>query len=114
MEALPLWAIISGICGGIITILGALEKIMSAKKVITAPEREQDKRIASLEARCDAYDRYFDSDKQRISDLEISLSIMMRAEFALLSHAVNGNDVDKLKEAQTEMFNYLSQRGILT
>ncbi len=112
MESIPFWTAILAICGGIITIIGAVEKVVNAGKAINAPNAEQDRRIKELEERCDRYDQYFSSDKQRLNDLEQTLSILMQAQFALLSHAINGNDVDKLKTVQSSMLNYLTMRGI--
>lgn len=112
MDAVSFWAVVLAICGGIITIIGAIEKIVGAGKTINAPNKEQDRRLDALEKRCDKFDRLFDLDKQRIADLEQMLSVMMQAEFALLSHAINGNDTDKLKQVQSSMMEYLTKRGI--
>lgn len=112
METIPYIAMILAICGGIITIIGAAEKIVNAGKFINSPNMEQDKRLDALEARCDKYDLYFSSDKQRLSDLEQSLSVLMQSQFALLSHAINGNDTDKLKTVRDTMLEYLTKRGI--
>ncbi len=112
MDVLPIWTVILGICGGIITIFGAIEKIINARKVLHAPGAEQDRRIKALEERCDRYDQYFSSDKQRLNDLEQSLSVLMQGTFALLSHAINGNDVEVLRKTQREMLDYLTKRGI--
>ena len=112
MDMIPFWPVILAICGGIVTIIGAIEKIVNAGKVMNAPNLEQNKRLDALEARCDKYDVYFRSDKQRLNDLEQSLSVLMQAQFALLSHAINGNDTDKLKRAQEDMLEYLTKRGI--
>ena len=112
MDVIPFWAVVLSICGGIVTIIGAAEKIVNAGKYINTPNVEQDKRLDALEARCDKYDRFFDSDKQRLNDLEQSLSVLMQSQFALMGHAINGNDVDKLKKAQNDMLEYLTKRGI--
>ena len=112
MNVIPFWAVVLAICGGIVTIIGAVEKIVNAGKFVNAPNVEQDRRLDALEARCDKYDRFFDSDKQRLTDLEQSLSVLMQSQFALMSHAINGNDVDKLKKAQNDMLEYLTKRGI--
>jgi hypothetical protein len=112
MELSAMWAIVLAVCGGVLTIINTIDKIVGAGKAINAPNVEQDRRIAALEVRCDKYDRYFDSDKQRISDLEQMLSVLMQAQFALLSHAINGNDTEKLKEVQSHMMDYLTNRGI--
>lgn len=112
MDLIPFWAVVLAICGGIVTIIGAIEKIVNAGKVINGPNAEQNRRIKALEERCDKFERYFMRDNQRLNDLEQSLSILMQGNFALLSHAINGNDVGKLKEVRDEMFDYLSKRGI--
>lgn len=112
MDVIPFWAVVLAICSGIVTIIGAVEKIVNAGKFVNAPNVEQDKRLDALEARCDKYDRFFDSDKQRLNDLEQSLSVLMQSQFALMGHAINGNDVDKLKKAQNDMLEYLTKRGI--
>lgn len=112
MEPATFWGIILAVCGGVITLINAIEKIVSAGKTINAPNVEQNRRIAALEERCDKFDRYFDSDKQRIADLEQMLAVLMQAEFALLSHAINGNDIEKLKQVQSTMMDYLTMRGI--
>ena len=112
METIPIWVTILGICGGITTIINAIEKIVNAGRAVNAPNAEQNRRLKELEIRCDRYDTYFSSDKQRIMDLEQSLSILMQGTLALISHAVNGNDVDKLKYTQEHMLDYLTKRGI--
>ena len=112
MDLTTAWAIILAICGGILTIINAVEKIVGAGKALNAPNAEQDRRLAALEARCDKYDRYFDSDKQRIADLEQMLSVLMQAQFALLSHAINGNDTENLRKVRDDMLAYLTKRGI--
>lgn len=112
METISIWALILGVCGAIITVIGAIEKLVDMGKIVQEPNAEQNLRIAKLESRCDAFERYLEHDKKRIDDLESSLSMIMKVQFALLSHAINGNDLDKLKDVQSEMLTYLSQRGI--
>lgn len=56
METIPFWAVVLAICGGIVTIIGAIEKVVGAGKVLHAPNAEQNRRIAELEKRCDKYD----------------------------------------------------------
>ena len=112
MDPVVIWGIVLAVCGGVTTIINAVDKVVGAGKAINAPNVEQDRRIAALEVRCDKYDRYFDSDKQRIQDLEQMLSVLMQAQFALLSHAINGNDTDKLRKVQESMMDYLTKRGI--
>lgn len=106
------WGLILAICGGIITLVNTAEKIATARKVIAAPYTEITDKLKALEARCDRYDTYFSADKQRIESLEQAISLLMQAEFAILSHEINGNDVAKLKEAHDNMLDYLTRKGV--
>ena len=36
----------------------------------------------------------------------------MQAQFAILDHAIDGNDTEKLRSAKAKMMDYLTQRGI--
>lgn len=47
------------------------------------------------------------SDKEHLDALEDGQRVFLRAMNALISHEINGNSTDKLKEAQQEILNYL-------
>ena len=48
-----------------------------------------------------------DSDDKRIQHLEEGNKVKCKALRALLSHGINGNSVDKLEKAMTELDEYL-------
>ena len=50
-----------------------------------------------------------DTDK-RLTASETQGKIMLKGLSALLSHEINGNSIDKLTKAQTEITNYLIDR----
>lgn len=50
------------------------------------------------------------SDKERIDALEEGQKAICRGVLALLSHEINGNSIDKLKEASAEITDYLIER----
>lgn len=50
------------------------------------------------------------SDKERIDALEEGQKAICRGVLALLSHEINGNSIDKLREASTQITNYLIER----
>ena len=52
-------------------------------------------------------DRKLDNDHQRIKHLEEGNKVKCKALRALLSHSVNGNSIDKLEKAMTELDEYL-------
>ena len=51
-----------------------------------------------------------DRDKNRIDSLEAGNKVICRGILALLSHEINGNSADKLKDAKDELTNYLIER----
>jgi len=50
---------------------------------------------------------YLDNDNRRIKTIEAGNRITQQALLALMSHALNGNDVDKLEKARDDLQEYL-------
>ena len=50
------------------------------------------------------------TDKERIEALEAGQKAVCRGVLALLSHEINGNSIDKLREASAEITDYLIER----
>lgn len=103
---------IAAICALIVSIGAVIALFLKLRDRAIAPDKRQNDRITRLEERLADYDRWLDSDKKRIEALETSLSMQMKCQFALLSHAINGNDIDKLKTVQDEMQTYLTTKGV--
>lgn len=55
-------------------------------------------------------DRKLGSDNERIGSLESGNKVICKALIAMLSHEINGNSIDKLQHALTELQNYLIER----
>lgn len=65
---------------------------------------------ATIEQRLDEHDSKLTNDYRRINDLAAGNRAMCLGIKALLSHEINGNSVDKLRAAQTDIDNYLINR----
>lgn len=100
------------ICGAIVSVSAAVTIIIKVVQKAKAPEKKQDERITKLEERMDKFQQYFDNDNKRLTDLEKGNIITQQALFALLSHAINGNDIDGLKKAKRDMEDYLVTKGV--
>lgn len=101
--------IILAACGGIITIGGAITVIAGWISKMKSPEKAQDERIAQLEIRLngiEARNAVYDKELSRITE---TLALIMKAQFATLGHAINGNDIDTIKKVQAEMQEYLTK-----
>ena len=89
------------------TIMAAIKNHLEAKKRHNAP-------IDTLTTRVDAHDKMLSNDKRRLEEMDERLSIlrgesamMLKGVRALLSHEINGNSEDKLKDSYESIDNYL-------
>jgi len=55
-------------------------------------------------------DQKLDSDNKRIKTLEEGNKAVCKALIALLSHEINGNSIDKLQKAMSDLQEYLIER----
>ena len=97
-------------CAGISVVAGAVVWVIKAIKAARAPAQKTEARIKALEESVERYEKYFANDKDRLDVMEEGNRIMQRAMLALLSHGIDGNDVDSLKAAKNELQKYLIER----
>ena len=95
------------IAGAIITIGGAIKIVVGWIRALRSPNVKQDKAIEQINARLDKGDRSFEADDSRLKKLEDSMNLMLESQFALLDHALEGNNRESLKEAKNDMYEYL-------
>lgn len=94
------WQILTALCGGIVSLGGAVSMILkAAKPLVTTAERlnaleKQDKqdalRLRLLEERQEAESR-----------------AVLKALTAIINHMIEGNGVNKMKEVREELSRYL-------
>lgn len=108
------WTLLLACCSALITISAAVSIVISAVKKLKEPENAQNHEIQALKndvieirAQLKVHDEYFGNDNKRLSSIEEGNRVTQRALLALMSHAINGNDVDKLKKAESELKEYL-------
>lgn len=111
------WTILMAGCSALITLSAAAVIVINAVKKLREPENVQNKQIEelkglyqSVDARLKIHEEYFNNDKKKISAIEEGNRVTQKALLALMSHAINGNDVDKLKEAENSLREYLINR----
>jgi predicted negative regulator of RcsB-dependent stress response len=111
------WTILMAGCSALITLSAAAVIVINAIKKLREPENVQNKQIEelrglyqSVDARLKIHEEYFNNDKKKISAIEEGNRVTQKALLALMSHAINGNDVDKLKEAENSLREYLINR----
>lgn len=100
------------LCGAIVSVSAAITIIVKVVQKIKAPEKSQNERITKLEKKAERFEQFFDNDNQRLKALEEGTIITQQSILALLSHAINGNDVNSLKDAKNDLEKYLTRRGV--
>lgn len=109
-----LYTFLMAMCGAIVTISAAVAVIVRVIQKAKQPEESQNKRIENLEKKVERFEQLFDNDNKRLIELEKGNRIMQQSMLALLSHAINGDDVDGLKKAKDNLQTYLiDKEGIL-
>lgn len=101
------WTILMACCSTLITISAAVSIVISAIKKLKEPENVQNKKIDSIETRLKVLEEYFDNDNHRILAIEEGNRVTQKALLALMSHAINGNNVEELKKAENTLREYL-------
>ena len=111
-----------GICAAIATIGKAMEWASKGIRTIKRPETEQNERIKDHEDRIkrledesrrtnERYEQYFLNDKRQLEEIIEGMHILQRVSLATLSHAINGNDIEKLKVVESDLQEYLTGKG---
>lgn len=73
------------------------------------PEATQNERIANLEKWREEVDRRLETGNEHFNSIDEGNRVTQRAILALMSHSINGNDIDKLKEARNDLEKYLTE-----
>ncbi len=119
---------ILSVCGAIAGIGTAIAVLVKFNTFLKKPNHEQDVKIENLEEKItkmsgevDAvkdllaskdsqYMDLFKRDKARLDAQENSMNMLLRANFALLGHALNGNNVEQMQSAFNDIQEYLFNR----
>lgn len=87
----------------------ALAESISQKVLESLEPRfeEIDKKLANDKALIDSHTRQLAAQEHHMDAVESGNKVLCRGVLALLSHEINGNSIDKLRESQKELTDYL-------
>ena len=101
----------------ILLIAGAYNTIMTTIKTRREEKKLRDSPVTQLKERVDRHDELLAKDKDRLDKLENEVQelgeatrILLRQSLAVNAHMISGNDVNKLKESNAEIEQYLVNR----
>ncbi len=105
-----LFAGILAVCAGISCIAAAIGWVVKGVQAAKAPAKKVEERLAALEKNQEEHMAFFKKDKDRLDAIEEGSRVTQRAILALLSHGIDGNDIDAMKAAKKELQEYLIER----
>lgn len=101
----------------ILLLIGIYNVIMSAVKTWReeqkrkkAPIEKLENGTISMKDEIKTHSQMIQEDRERLSSLEEQQRIMLRAMMAMLSHELNGNDVQKLRDSVSEINDFLIKK----
>ena len=97
------WNYIAFVCVAVTTLGGAGAIVIAVVKWWKKPDEDRDKMIKE-------HEKKLDNDHKRLAELEESNKIMMQSMLALMSHAIDGNHIEDLKQARDDLQKYLIRR----
>lgn len=106
------------ICGGLITIMTLWNMVEQRVKSTKMPTSNLEERVSLIEKKLEfeikatfaEYDARFGRDKQKIEAIEQGNRVTQKALLALLKHSIDGNNIDALKKAETDLSEFLIDR----
>lgn len=94
----------------IITVASVATLVITVGKAANKPNQTQNQRLDALEEWRERVDARLDSGNDHFDQIDKGNRITQEALLALMAHAINGNDIDKLKSAKDKLENYLIEK----
>lgn len=104
IEDVMAWLQLAISVGAVIGLVKALSG------TIQQPNKTQDARLDALEERTTKVEARLEAGNRHFDSIDEGNRIMQESMLALMSHAINGNDVDKLKSAKNKLEQYLIEK----
>lgn len=96
-------------CGLALTVLNIINMGINWKKSADIPQEKMRDKIDRIEERVEKLEIARSEDQAKFDGAAFGGEVMMKAVLALLSHTIDGSNIDGLKDAKKEINNYLIQ-----
>ena len=94
----------------IVLVASVVTLAVTVAKTAQKPNKTQDERLDALEAWKVEVENRLETGNRHFEAIDTGNRVTQEALLALMSHAINGNDVEKLKEAKAKLENYLIEK----
>lgn len=95
-----LWQMFLAMCGSIATVAGAGVIIYKVYQTAKKPDAERDRMMKE-------HEKKLDNCTYRLDNVEVGMSVMMKANLAIMNQLIDGNHLDELKKASEDIQDYL-------
>lgn len=102
--------IIIAVCAAFTTMSVALNWAIKWLVEIRKPSKKQDAQIAENTEHLENHDKRLAKDEDRLQQLEVQNRLTIEALFALLEHALDGNNTDGMKKVKNNIQQFLIQK----
>lgn len=96
--------------GLLLTILNIVDRATLLREKAKSPQKEMEHRLTQLEDKVEKLSTYATNDNTRIENLEEGGRVLLKSLGALLSHGIDGNNIQEMKLAREELNEYLIRR----
>lgn len=103
---------ILAIAGFIVAVTAALKVILEAIKKAKEPDQIQNGRITSLEERVTSMEDKMKRSDENLERVALGSEIIMKCLLAMMSHELDGNHTEGLRQAQEELNDFLIKGGL--
>lgn len=93
----------------IITAGAVVTLFITVSKAAQRPNQTQDERLDALEKWQSEVEKRLETGSSHFERIDSGNRVTQRALLALMSHAINGNDIDKLRKAKDDLETYLTE-----
>lgn len=91
------------VCTGIVTVSSAVTVIVNVIKKAKEPAETQNARLSLMEERLTAVEKRLDEHDELVVNLKEGNRVTQEALWALLGHAIDGNNEEDLRKAQSKL-----------
>jgi exonuclease VII small subunit len=93
--------------GLLLTILNIIDRSTILKERTEKPRKELEERVDSLDNRIAEIENKLKNYDYRVIQLEDGVKVLLRSMSALLSHSIDGNNLEEMKDARDDLNEYL-------
>ncbi len=96
--------------GIILTVMNVIDRVFVYAAKAKAPAEKFEKRLNELDQEIKNIKAKAFDDGDRIGNLEKSTKVLIKGVGALLSHGIDGNNTEEMKEARSNLNDYLVEK----